>query len=326
MMRFWVIAALTAVTLAVTACGGAPAEDRSQAEAAQGKDMTATTVETDSDDDLSSLRTELDQTQAADGARVTLKWAYADEKFVALGLHTQRLEGTQKPEGSDSSSNSAALEPELEPALWDDTVGDEAELPPYVKITDASGQDFDTVGGGGSERVEAVFDAPKGIEAGKEHRLHLEVPLDTAAGGMPGEKPEAGPFVFNFGVPVLPAPTIEVNQAVEAKGITLTLERVVDSPLLPQAVVCFEPPDDKHRWMPFLRYDESYEEGVASAPQKFGDSCWSLMMAAPVEGRSSVTVTYLEGMPRASSSTDTEKFYPKMIRGPWRFEFEAPGS
>ena len=63
MMRFWVIAALTAVTLAVTACGGAPAEDRSQAEAAQGKDMTATTVETDSDDDLSSLRTELDQTQ-----------------------------------------------------------------------------------------------------------------------------------------------------------------------------------------------------------------------------------------------------------------------
>jgi hypothetical protein len=45
MMRFWVIATLTAVTLAVTACGGAPAEDRSQAEAAEG------------------LRTELDQTQ-----------------------------------------------------------------------------------------------------------------------------------------------------------------------------------------------------------------------------------------------------------------------
>ena len=46
-MRFWVIAALTAVTLAVTACGAAPAEDR-------------------------SLRTVVDQTQTADGARVTL--------------------------------------------------------------------------------------------------------------------------------------------------------------------------------------------------------------------------------------------------------------
>jgi hypothetical protein len=130
--------------------------------------------------------------------------------------------------------------------LFDDTVGDEAKLPPHLQITDASGQDFDTVGGGtllGPEctGAEAVFDAPKGIEAGKEHRFGLEVPLDTATGGMPGEKPEAGPFFFSFKVPVLPAPTIEVNQAVEAKGITLTLERVVDSPLLPQAVVCFEP-------------------------------------------------------------------------------------
>jgi hypothetical protein len=88
MMRFWVIAALTAVTLAVTACGAAPAEDR-------------------------SLRTTVGQTQTADGARVNLEWAYADEKFVAVGLHTQRLEGAQKPEGSDSGSNSAALEPVL---------------------------------------------------------------------------------------------------------------------------------------------------------------------------------------------------------------------
>ena len=46
-MRFWVIAALTALTLAVTACGAAPAEDR-------------------------SLRTAVDQTQTADGVRVTL--------------------------------------------------------------------------------------------------------------------------------------------------------------------------------------------------------------------------------------------------------------
>ena len=234
--------------------------------------MTATTVEIDSDDDLSSLRTAVDQTQTADGARVTLEWAYADEKFVAVGLHTQRLEGAQKSEGPDSGSKRAALEP----ALWDDTVGDEAKLPPHLQITDASGQDFDTVGGGtllGPERkgAKAIFDAPKGIEAGKEHRFGLEVPLDTAAGGMPGEKPEAGPVFFSFKVPVLPAPTIEVNQAVEAKGITLKLKRVVDSPLLPQAVVCFEPPDDKHSWMPFLRYDESYEEGVGSAPQKLGD-------------------------------------------------------
>lgn len=275
----------------------------------------------------SGLGTEIGQTQTADGVRVTLDWAYADEKFVAVGLHTQRLDGPRESEGSDSDANP----PALEPALWDDTVGNEAKLPPYVKITDESGQDFDTVGGGallGPKRTgaEAVFDAPKGLAAGKEHRLRLEVPLDTVAGGSPGEKPKAGPFFFTFEVPVRPAPTIEVNQEVEAKGITITLKRVVDSPLLPQAVVCFEPPDDGHSWMPFLPYDESYDEGVGSAPQRLEDGCWSLMMAAPMEGRSSVTVTKLEGMPTGPSDPgEGGAVNPKTIRGPWTFEFEVPG-
>jgi len=78
--------------------------------------------------------------------------------------------------------------------------------------------------------------------------------------------------------------------------------------------------------MPFLKYDESYEEGVASAPQKLGDGCWSLMMAVPVEGRSSVTVTNLEGMPRGGPPADATTIDPKTIRGPWTFEFDAPGS
>jgi hypothetical protein len=322
MMRFRVIAALTAVTLAVTACGGAPAENRSQAEAAQGKERTATIVEIESDDDLSSLRTAVDETQTADGARATLDWAYADAKFVAVGLHSQDLrDGAQKTEGSNSGSGV------LEPSLWDDTGSNEAKLPPHVRITDASGQDVDTVGGGsllGPSRTgaDAVFDAPEGLQPGRAHRFRLKVPLQDspALSGKPG----AGAFVFVFEIPVLPAPTIELNQKVEAEEITLTLERVVDSPLLPQAVVFFEPPDDEHSWMPFLRYDERYEEGVGSSPQKLGDGCWSLMMAAPVEGRSTVTVTNLQGMPRGGPPDGTTTFNPKTIRGPWTFEFEAP--
>ena len=262
--------------------------------------------------EISGLRTEIGQTQTADGARVTLDWAYADERFVAVGLHTHDLGGAGV----------------LELSLWDDTVGNEAKLPPHAQITDASGQDFDTVGSGtlsGPQRTgaEAVFDAPEGLEPGREHRFRLEVPLQDSP-ALSG-KPEAGPFVFVFEIAVLPAPTIELNQKVEAQGITLTLERVVDSPLLPQAVVCFEPPDDEHSWMPFLRYDEGYEEGVGSSPQKLGDGCWSLMMAASMEGRSTVTVTNLEGMPRGGPPAGTTTFNPKTIRGPWTFEFEAPG-
>jgi hypothetical protein len=279
------------------------------------------------EDGLPGLRTEVGQIQTADGARINLDWAYADEKFVAVGLHTQKLGGAQKLEGTDSGSDPVVLEP----SLWDDTVGNETKLPPHLQITDASGQDFDTVGGGtllGPQRTgaEAVFDAPEGLQPGREHRFRLEVPLYEETGiGVPGEQPDAGPFIFVFEVPVLPAPTIEFNQKVEAEGITLTLERVVDSPLLPQAVVCFEPPDDEHSWTPWLRYDDSYEDGVGSSPQKLGDGCWSLMVAAPVEGRSTVTVTNLEGMPRGGPPTGTTTFNPKTIRGPWTFEFEAPG-
>ena len=152
-------------------------------------------------DEKSGLRTEIGQTQTADGVRVTLDWAYADERFVAVGLHTQRLDG---PGGSERPDPESAV---LEPALWDDSVGDESELPPYVKISDASGQDFDLVGGGTNrERADATFDAPEGLEPGRGHRFRLEVPVQ--AGPALSGKPEAGPFVFEFEVPVRPAPTI----------------------------------------------------------------------------------------------------------------------
>jgi hypothetical protein len=268
------------------------------------------------DGELSALRTKVDQTRTADGARVTLDWAYADERFVAVGLHTQRLDG---PRGSELPDPDKFV---LEPSLWDDTVGNEAEFPPHVEITDASGQDFDTVGGGtNGERADAVFDAPEGIEPGRGHRFRLEVPLQEVplkVGVAPSGKPEPGPFVFVFEVPVRPASTIEVDQEVEAEGIVLTLERVVNSPVLPQAVICFEPPDDEHSWMPWSK--------VGSAPRKLGEDCWSLGMGAPVEGRSSVTVAYLEGTLKNPSNAREARAAPKMIRGPWTFEFEAPGS
>jgi len=270
---------------------------------------------TQPDANLAALRTELDRTKTQDGTKVTLDWAYADERYVAVGLHTQRLEGSDVV---------------LQPSLWDDTVGNEAELPPHMRITDASGQDFDSVGGGtllGPDRTgaDATFDAPEGIEPGREHRFRLEVPLmeEPRVGVKASGKPKPGPFVFDFEVPVRPAPTIRVGQEVEAEGIPLTLERVVDSPVLPQAVVCFEAPDNGHRWTPWLEDDGSYPK-VTSNPQKLGDGCWSLTMDRAVEGRTSVAVAYLDGMPTGPPDPGQTSVTPKTIRGPWVFEFEAP--
>ena len=278
------------------------------------------------DENLSALRTELDQTRTADGVRVTLDWAYADERFVAVNLDVEELDRSRNTGGAGPGPDAA-----LEPALWDDTVGDEAELPPYVKITDASGQDFDLVGGGTGlgppryEAAEAVFDAPEGIEPGTGHRFRLEVPIQE--GPALSGRPEAGPFVFEFEVPVRPAPTIELDQKAEAEGITLTLEGVVDSPVLPQAVVCLDPPDDEYGWTPRLREDgysipgnDAGGEGIlATAPQRLGGGCWSLMMGHTVETGSSVTVASLDGFPDG----DSPRVNPKTIGGPWTFEFRS---
>ena len=316
----WVLAVLSVLIVGAGVYGasgpfreifgdGLPGSVGTDSDGGAGRDLSARP-----DANLAALRTELDRTKIQDGVRLTLDWAYADEKFVAVGLRTQRV---GSPEGSERPDSAA-----LEPALWDDTVGNEAELPPYVRITDASGQDFDLVGGGTNrERADATFDAPESIDPGREHRFRLEVPVQE--GPALSGKPEAGPFVFDFEVPVRPAPTIEPNQKVEAEGVTMTLRRVVASPVVPQAVVCFEPPDDGHDWMPWFADDGSYPK-VGSAPQKLGDGCWLLTMDQVVEGRTAVAVARLEGMPTGPLDPGQTVIHPKTIRGPWVFEFEAP--
>ena len=327
----WALAALSVLILGAGAYGASGPlrevfRDGLPGSVGTGSDMDAgRNPGAQTGDDPSAWRTEVDQTKTAGGAKVTLDWAYADEKFVVVGLEVQDLDGAQKSEEFESGFDPVVLQP----SFYDDTVGNESELPPYVRITDASGQDFDTVGGGtlGPRRAEAVFDAPEGLEPGRGHRFRLEVPLQEGGGisGMPGDKPDAGPFVFDFEIPVRPAPAIELNQRVEAKGITLTLERVVNSFAQPQAVVCFRPPDDEHSWEPWLRYDGGSEKETASAPQKLEGGCWSLPMVDAVEGHSSVTVAGLTGTLKNPSNARELTEAPKTIRGPWTFEFEVPG-
>lgn len=324
----WVLAALSVLILglgAYAASGlvGGLLRDGLPGSVGPGSDNDAGQApSTRPDANLAALRTELDQTKTADGTKVTLDWAYADARYVAVGLHTRRLDGP-----SESQQANAVV---YAPSLYDDTVGNEAEFPPYVRITDASGQDFDTVGGGtllGPDRTgaDATFDAPEGLEPDREHRFRLEVPLqeELGVGVKASASPTPGPFVFDFEIPVRPAPTIELNQRAEAEGVAMTLKRVVASPVVPQAVVCFEAPDNGHRWTPWFEDDGSYPK-VGSAPQKLGDGCWSLTMDRAVEGRTSVAVAYLDGQPTGPLDPGQTSVTPKTIRGPWVFEFEAP--
>jgi hypothetical protein len=265
---------------------------------------------------------EIGQTQTADGARVTLKWAYADEEFVVVGIEARDLDGAQKVDNYGPVV--------LQPAL----IGEEdapRRLPPRVDLTDASGEGFTMVGGGTQyPGAVAVFEAPESLKAGPEHRFRLEVPLyESDRVGMSGEKPDAGPFVFEFEVPVRPVPVVWVSHLIKLEGFTLRLERVVNSPGRPQAIVCVNPLvelDDElaeYTWTPWLEGEGIPVDG-ATGPRRLRDGCWSLTMGEPVEGPSSVTVAGLAGTLKNPSNTREARAAPKIIRGPWTFEFEAP--
>ncbi|HEV8045264.1 MAG TPA: DUF4179 domain-containing protein [Rubrobacter sp.] len=281
---------------------------------------------------------EIGQTQTVDGASVTLEWAYADTEFVVIGYSVEDLEEDRRNAG-----NPAALEP-----IW---VGKEDENVPSApdrrsELTDDSGGDFDsidgtaTVAGPGSSPGEirapkthsAVFEAPEGFETGRDHRFNLdifleEMPVPTSweeaeKGWRVEEKPPIGPLTFDFEIPVHPVPVVEVNQKVEAQGITLTLERVINSPGRPQAVICIEPPNDEYQWMPSVK-NTGFASDEPITPRRVDGDCWSATLGDPVEGSSSVTVTEIWGPPLTEKAMEEDED-GKEIYGPWTFEFEVP--
>jgi hypothetical protein len=259
---------------------------------------------------------EIGQTKTADGAKVTLERAYADEDVVVVGIEARDLDGPQKLDGPGRMGPVF-----LQPLLVGEEGGNEAELPPRVDITDASGEAFTNVDGMTQyPGAAAVFEAPEGLEAGREHRFRLEVPLYE--GAMGGEKPDAGPFVFDFEVRVQTLPVVEVGQEATKGGVTLTLERVVNSPSRPQAIVCFDPPNEDYEWRPSTA-PTGFQREEPLPVQDLRGGCWSLTLEEPAEGRSSVTVTELFGYPRTEGAIQGDED-GKEIRGPWTFEFEAP--
>ncbi|MGI8909234.1 MAG: DUF4179 domain-containing protein [Rubrobacteraceae bacterium] len=280
--------------------------------------------------------TEIGQEQTDGGAKVTLEYAYADSKFVVVGYSVQDLKENRNLDGHPS---------ELSPVQIDDrdrTPSEEkAELPPRVNLTDGSGQDFDMAEGSATYHADdagdvkqpkpnvAIFSPSEGLKPGERHSFRLEVALEESGIFEPGdtsvpydETPDIGPFSFDFEVPVRPVPVVEVNQKKTVEGITLTLERVLNSPGRPQGIVCFDSPNDDYLWRPSTAPTGFQVEEPLPVHDLEGD-CWSLTLEDTVEGRSSVKVTEIWGPPRTEEAAKEDED-GKEIRGPWTFEFEAP--
>src|SRR5215211_669944 len=210
----------------------------------------------------------LQLTKTEDGARVTLNWVYAEENYVSIGYQVENLKDNRRVAG-----HPAELQPILGFGYGKPTPREKKYLKKsglgtdIVALTDERGTKFrmvdnlGTLSAGPDHMVKGplenlvAFKPKEALKPTKEHDFRLQVPLYESAvvpldEKQPPPEPFPGePFVFNFDVPVHAVHVVDVNQKATAKGVTLRLDRVINSPGRPRAVICYEPPDDKHYWL-----------------------------------------------------------------------------
>lgn len=264
----------------------------------------------------------LGQTKIAGGVKVTLVRTYADVDSVVVGYTLEDLRGGRRLGGHPV---------ELQPGYSNN-----------FRLTDESGNEFTLVDEGGAispgpNNIQegplphvAVFEPERRIKPDGKHRFRLEIPVlkvpltspeqpknaqaeatptkTTPAETAPEPRRVGKPLAIGFETPVKPAPVVNVDQEATADGITLTLERVTDSPGQPEAVVCLNPRDSVHGWYPVG--GDLATEVPNSVPGE--GNCLEVLLEDPLNGPSSVTVAEIEKG-------------EKVIRGPWRFEFEMSG-
>lgn len=185
-----------------------------------------------------------------------------------------------------------------------------------------------------------VFQPEKSIEPGM-HNFRLKIPLMEHATDADGRELEprvvGEPFVFDFNIPVRPAPTIEVDKEVERSGVAITLDRAVDSPGAPYAVACFEAPDEEHVWSP--TFSNGTDQIIEA--RRLGGNCFAASLPEQIDGRTSLKVTQISGYPRDSATHDASAHAAsehedtsghsgpsgmdeEIIEGPWNLDFKVP--
>jgi hypothetical protein len=279
-----------------------------------------------------------------------LNWVYAEENYISIGYQVEDLKDDRRVAG-----HPAELQPLLGFGYGKPTPREEEYLKKsglgtdIVALTDERSTKFRMV----DNSVESSYGKPakgplenlvafkpkEGLKPSKDHDFRLQVPLyESAVVPLQGKQPQPEPFVFKVDVPVHAVHVVDVNQKATAKGVTLRLDRVINSPGRSRAVICYQPPDDKHYWFMYGGGAGVFQDGwstsgwagtgsMSSVPP---GKCQKLMLGAPVEGRTSVEVKRLEGEPDCpyNNAKDFEACYEKIgyrtIRGPWKFEFEVP--
>ena len=301
----------------------------------------------------------LDQRRTIDGITVNLHRVYADAAHVVVSLSVEGARNGRQIDGDPIEFRPVFPmdEPGYEPPEGVPTLNE--LLPVRGKLIAENGEEIAVIGGegmvsGGPGQMmdgpiphNAVFASSGQVEPGAKRHFRLEVPLEghrisdsqdgqeqhgegeASPEQMPPQgsesRPLVGPFVFEFDVPVKPVPVVEVDQKVEANGVSISLDKIYASPGRPEAVFCFDSPDEDHYWGLVVKKSGLSWNDPADGrleTRSTSNGCIVATFSSAVDDYSSLTVTEIEGLPKDGKVAGPQNL--ETIHGPWVFDFEVP--
>jgi len=165
------------------------------------------------------------------------------------------------------------------------------------------------------------FDASRAKNIPAELDLHLDLLLHPS---WAGNETVAGPFAFDFTVPMIPAVIVRPETTVTARGIAATLHRVSFTPSSTKAYLCFEWSSGS-TWLPVATLDTGdrrvnnldFSPPLNVTGQQL---CGVLDFLAPYDRQPESWVLTIEQLQSIPAET------PDQLMGPWVFPIEVPES
>ncbi|MFP3895394.1 MAG: DUF4179 domain-containing protein [Anaerolineales bacterium] len=272
---------------------------------------------------------ELDLSQTVNGVTVTLERAYADANRIVVGYRVEGPKGRHYDERVTLTEDDTVFPMTTGFGTRGQSDIYNVSLPPgegaYVLSFDAS----------------PVEGAPEELDLRLTMELREIVPPTDTPDSSPGSSSDpaepmvvelepmpqedvVGTFAFDFSVPFIPGRVAEVNQTLEAAGVTMKLERLVVTPSETRAYLRFDPPTEvETSWTSIVTLKAPGERKSREYFYAVADDSPVHIYGFPASlyerrGEWTLTVAELVGTELVPPYEDVR------LAGPWVFRFRVP--
>lgn len=301
----------------------------------------------------SNLGRQVDYRQTINGYTVVVKRVYADANRIIIGYIISQSSAAGGGSNNSASSNVQSVSEKL-------TGDGGATFQAMVGAGSGSGIQ------GGEAGYVLTYDAAApgdvGDSAAVPRTLNLHFTMDLVAfrqanqatpaptGVQTGpnswaveaqrvwQEKVAGPFTFNFSVPVIQGRVADVHQTAQASGVGVTLERVVVTPAETRFYLRYASPNGRTdlEWNPMTSLQVNGQTrggGAILGGKRLSSDTWFSSILAPLyneQGQWTLTVSELvgmrdlNGMQFNNTGEMQEALKQERFPGPWTFNFTLP--